>query len=101
VILDKLEQAFMVIGDRVITVGGGAKALDSYDIKQENVTAELIVKPRAAGPQEPIETRQSLNNMTKQAICELCVERFGIDLNFRTEKKLLITEFLCIQQLEI
>ena len=90
----------MVIGDRVITVSGGAKTIDEYDIKDDNVTSELVVKPRAATPKEPIETRQSLNNKSKQEICELCVERYGVDLNFRTEKKQLITEFLAAQDAE-
>ncbi|GEM_PF-5021568 len=99
-ILEKLERAFMVIGDRVIMVGGGAKTLDDYDIKEENVTTELVVKPRPAHEGDPIENRNSLNNMTKQAICELSVERFGVDLNFRTEKKQLITEFLDLQNEE-
>lgn len=99
-ILDQLERAFMVIGDRVITVGSGPKALDEYDIKNENVTAELVVKPRPVMPQEPIETRASLNNMTKQKICDLSTERFGVELSFRIEKKHLITEFLNLQDAE-
>lgn len=90
----------MVIGDRVITVGGGHKTLDEYDIKNENVTSELVVKPRPVMQQDPIETRASLNNMTKQAICDLCIERFGVELCFRTEKKQLITEFLDLQEQE-
>lgn len=99
-ILNQLERAFMVIGDTVITAGSGAKALDEYDIKEENVTSEVIVTPRSVEAQKPIETRQSLNNMTKKKICELCVERFGVDLNFRTEKKQLITTFLNTQDTE-
>ena len=86
----------MVIGDRVMATGN--KALDDYDIKDENITNELIVTHRKPSHQRPIETRQSLNNITKQQICELCVEIFGVDLNFRTEKKHLITQYIKLQE---
>jgi hypothetical protein len=95
-ILDQLERAFMVIGDKMITVGGGQNKFDDYE-----ATSELVVKPRAEEPRPYIETRLSLNDMTKQAICDLCMERYGIELNFRTEKKQLITEYLAIQDQEI
>lgn len=90
----------MVIGDKVITVGSGSLGLDDFDVQEENITSELVVRPRAALPRTTFETRQSLNNMTKQAICDLAVERYGVDMNFRTEKKQLITEFLALQDEE-
>ena len=96
-ILDQLEKAFMVIGNRVIMASGGQQNFDDFEIKNENVTNELVVKPRPLQQKRDLETRKSLNNMTKKAICELCIEIFGIDLNFRIEKKLLITEFLLLQ----
>jgi len=86
----------MVIGDKVITAGAGQNKFDDYE-----ATSELVVKPRAEEPRPYIETRLSLNNMTKQAICDLCMERYGIALNFRTEKKKLITEYLDIQDREV
>jgi hypothetical protein len=96
VILNQLERAFMVIGDRVMAAGN--KSLDDYDIKDENITNELVVTHRKPSHQHPIETRQSLNNITKQQICDKCVEIFGVDLNFRTEKKHLITEYIELQE---
>ena len=73
---------------------GGQKNFDEYDITDDNVTTELVIKPRKPAYTIPDEDRESLNNMTKRMICDRCVEQFGIELNFRTEKKLLITEFL-------
>lgn len=96
-ILDQLERALMAIGDKVITASGGFKNTDSFEIDKKNVTNELVVKPRPKTPIPLRETRNSLNNLTKQAICELASERYGFDLNFRTEKKILITQFLTIQ----
>lgn len=97
VILDQLEKAFMVIGDRVIMASGGQKNFDEFEIREDNVTNELVVKPRPLPLRAHLETRKSLNNITKQAICDLCVERYGVELNFRTEKKILITTYLSLQ----
>ena len=94
-ILDQLERAFMVIGDKMITVGGGQNNFDDYE-----AISELVVKPRADEPRPYLETRLSLNDMTKHAICERCMERYGVELNFRTEKKQLITQYLEIQEQE-
>lgn len=88
----------MVIGDKVIMAGGGYKNFDEFDVSEDNITSELVIKPRAGQPKRPTETRQSLNDMTKQQICELSLERFGIPLNYRNEKKSLISEFLDYQQ---
>lgn len=99
-ILDQLEKAFMVIGDKVLTVGSGQKGLDEFEILEGNKTSELVVKPRPAEQKHNIETRQSLNNMTKKAICDLCVEQYGVELNLRTEKKILITQYLELQEQE-
>lgn len=96
-ILDQLEKVFMVIGDKVIMASGGQKSFDNYDIREDNVTSELIIKPRTYAPNAILETRRSLNDITKQAICDLSVERYGVELNFRTEKKVLITSFLSLQ----
>lgn len=78
--------------------GGGYKNFDEFDVSEDNITSELVIKPRAGQPKRPMETRQSLNDMTKQQICELSLERFGIPLNYRSEKKSLISEFLDYQQ---
>ena len=94
VLLDQLEKVFMVIGDKVIMAGGGYKNFDEFDVSEDNITSELVIKPRPGQLKRPIESRQSLNDMTKQQICDLSLERFGIELNFRNEKKALISEFL-------
>lgn len=95
-IFEQLEKAFMVIGDRVIMASGGQKDLNDYDVIDEK-TSELVVKPRPRTPKRNLETRQSLNNKTKKEICEQAAEHYGIDLDIKTEKKLLITNFLEIQ----
>jgi hypothetical protein len=100
VILNQIERAFMLIGDKVITASSGIKALDDYNIKQDNITSELVIMPRAADTQHLVATRQSLNSITKQKICDMCLETFGVTLNFRIEKKHLITEYLALQDNE-
>lgn len=80
--------------------GSGQNNLDDFEILEGNVTSELVVKPRPKEPKTEVETRRSLNNMTKQAICDLSVERYGVELNFRTEKKDLISQYLELQDLE-
>jgi hypothetical protein len=100
-VLEQIEKAFKVIGDKVLTAGSGKNRLDDFEIIQGNVTTQLVVKPRKAVDNGFSETRRSLNNMTKQAICDLAVERYGVDLNMRTEKKVLITEYLELQEQEI
>lgn len=99
-LLEQIEKALMVVGDKVFMVSGGQKNFDEYDICEDNVTSELVIRPRPAVPQAPIESRESLNAKTKQKICELSVELFGVDLNPRTEKKHLITMFLEYQEAE-
>jgi hypothetical protein len=100
VLLDQLEKVFMVIGDRVIMAGGGYKNFDEFDVSEDNITSELVIRPRPGQPKKTLETRQSLNNMTKHQICELSLERFGVALNYRVEKKALISEFLEFQSQE-
>jgi hypothetical protein len=90
----------MVIGDKVIMAGGGHKNFDEFDVSEDNITSELVIRPRPGQRKKPVESRQSLNNMTKQQICDLSLERFGIELNFRDEKKALISEFLEYQTQE-
>ena len=99
-ILDQLERAFMVIGDKIIMAGSGAKDFDDFEILDENVTSELVVKPRPEEPKTHFETRQSLNNVTKKTICDLALERYGVELNFKTEKKMLISQYLALQEHE-
>lgn len=84
----------MIIGDKVIMASGGTKNFDDFEVKAENVTSELVVAPRLDLDKPTLETRKSLNNMTKAVICELALERFGVELVHRTEKKTLITQFL-------
>lgn len=78
--------------------GGGQKNFDDYDITDDNVTNELVVKPRKSIVTRLREDRVSLNNKTKRAICDQCLEDFGIELSIRHEKKFLITEFLSAQE---
>ena len=96
-LLDQLEKAFMVIGDKMIMVGGGYKNYDQFDTCDEIVTSELVIKPRVSESDLVIQDRKSLNNMTKKKICDLALELYGFELNFRTEKKLLISQFLELQ----
>lgn len=97
-ILDQLEKAFMLIGDKVIMVSGGQNNFDEHDITEGNVTSELVIKPRLPAFTKPHENRASLNNKTKRVICEQCLEDFGVELNIRPEKKFLITAFLAVQE---
>jgi hypothetical protein len=98
VILDQLEKALMIIGDKVIMVSGGQKNFDEHDIADDNVTSELVIKPRQPAFTKPHENRASLNNKTKRTICDQCLEDFGVELNIRPEKKFLITAFLTVQE---
>jgi hypothetical protein len=98
VILDQLEKALMIIGDKVIMVSGGQKNFDEHDIADDNVTSELVIKPRQPAFTKPHENRASLNNKTKRTICDQCLEDFGVELNIRPEKKFLITAFLAVQE---
>jgi|TARA_B110000240_G_C13106217_1_gene286384 hypothetical protein len=98
VILDQLEKALMIIGGKVIMASGGQKNFDEHDIADDNVTSELVIKPRQPAFTKPHENRASLNNKTKRAICDQCLEDFGVELNIRPEKKFLITAFLAVQE---
>ncbi len=99
--LTHLEKAFWVIGDRIIAMGSGTdKNFADKEIRKENITSELVIRPHPTAPKADPETRETLNQLTKQQICNLCNELFGVDLNFRTEKKLLITQFLEEQKKE-
>lgn len=97
-ILDQLEKALMIIGGKVIMASGGQKNFDEHDIADDNVTSELVIKPRQPAFTKPHENRASLNNKTKRAICDQCLEDFGVELNIRPEKKFLITAFLAVQE---
>jgi hypothetical protein len=98
VILDQLEKALMIIGGKVIMASGGQKNFDEHDIADDNVTSELVIKPRQPAFTKPHENRASLNNKTKRTICDQCLEDFGVELNIRPEKKFLITAFLAVQE---
>jgi len=98
VVFEQLEKAFMVIGDKVIMASGSQNELDDLEMIEEK-TSELIVKPRPRTiNKKPLESRRTLNNMTKKKICEKAVEIFGVDLDIKTEKKELITQYLELQQ---
>ena len=79
-------------------VSGGQKNFDEHDIADDNVTSELVIKPRQPAFTKPHENRASLNNKTKRTICDQCLEDFGVELNIRPEKKFLITAFLTVQE---
>jgi len=95
VLLDQLTKVFMVIGDKVIMAGGGQYNFDNFE--SYDMTKEVVVRPRSLKKTFVDETRNSLNNMTKQQICDLALERYGVEFNLRTEKKLLITQYLEVQ----
>lgn len=93
-ILDQIGRAFMLIGDKVIMASHDINTLHIID---ENVTSELVIKPRSHNNNEFVETRLTLNDKTKRQICELCLENFGVALSMRSEKKHLITSYLELQ----
>lgn len=97
--LETLEKAFYIIGDKVVSMGTGEyKKFDPREIRTENVTSELIITPKV--PKTfVVETAHSLNQLTKQQIVELAQERFGVDLSIRQPKAQLIEEFLIEQSL--
>lgn len=69
------------------------------DFDVSNTTSELVVNPRPDfSNKDYIECRKTLNSLTKQQICELSLEQFGVELDIRTEKKILISEFLRNQE---
>ena len=76
-------------------IGGGHEKF--ANIEHFDETTELVVSPRAKQPSAPQETRHSLNNMTKRQICDKSAEMYGVDLEVKTEKKLLITQYLEVQ----
>jgi len=92
VILEQIERFFMIVGDKVIAAGGGKVNFEEYE-----ATSELVIKPRSVETTEWLENYESLNNMTKQQICNLALERYGIDFKFRNKKEILISEFLSLQ----
>jgi hypothetical protein len=94
VILDQIGRAFMLIGDKVITA---SNEHSKFHILDDNITKELVIKPRPNVNSPMAETRLTLNNETKRRICELCLEHFGVSLNMRSEKKHLITSYLKFQ----
>jgi hypothetical protein len=94
VLLDQIEKALMVVGDKVFMISGGHKNFDEYNNCDDNVTSELVIRPRALVLKSPTETRATLNEKTKQQICDLSTA----PLNPRTEKKHLITLFLEYQE---
>ena len=93
-ILDQIERALMNIGHGVLVIGG-ATPLD----KNKNKNYKSLPETHVSEPSKLIETRMSLNNMTKKDICRICKERYNIVLDSYAEKKYLITEFLSYQNL--
>ena len=91
-LLEQFEKAFMVVGDKVFMISGGQKNFDEYNRCEDHVTSELVI--RARSHKQPTETRESLNNITKQQICDLS----HAVLDPRIEKKHLITLFLEYQE---
>ena len=90
-----LEKAFYAIGDKAIAMATGEhKNFADREIREENVTSELVVRPRVQASSAAAETRESLNQYTKLDICERAAEQFGADLNFRLDKATLIRHYL-------
>jgi hypothetical protein len=69
-------------------------------MKQDNVeqitTTPLIIRPRYEPPVHK-ETVASLNDMNKQEICDLSLEKFGVGMKLRTTKKELVAAFMRCQ----
>lgn len=94
-LLERLERVFMVIGDKVINASVGAKTLDEYDVTPDD---NIVVDPKTLSKLLlPNETRNSLNNISKEDICELSLKRFGKMLDINSEKKDLISSYLSLQ----
>ena len=92
--LETLEKAFYVIGDRVIAMSVGSDKFDGREIRAENVTPELVIRPVTNVTTTVVETRETLSQLTKRDICSLSAERFGVDLNYRLGKPELISAYL-------
>ena len=96
--LETLEKAFYVIGDRVIAMSVRSDKFDGKEIRSENVTSELIIRPVASMATTIVETRETLSQLTKRDICNLAIERFDADLNYRLGKPALISAYLDEQE---
>jgi hypothetical protein len=92
--LETLEKAFYVIGDRFIAMSVGSDKFNGREIRTENVTPELIIRTGVKHDTVVVETRETLSRLTKGDICSLSVERFGVDLNHRLNKLELIAAYL-------
>lgn len=95
--LETLEKAFYVIGNKMINMSTGSDSLDSHEFHDAIITNELIIRPQSQ-KSIVVQTRETLNQLTKQRICDLAAEEFGAEFNFRTEKKQLISLYLLEQQ---
>lgn len=93
-ILARLEQAFKFIGEKVISVANGQNSVENFEIVNQNIAIPNVLHDD--GPNN-LENRRTLNNLTKQDICNLAVIRYNIELNVYNEKKHLITEYLELQ----
>ena len=92
--LETLEKAFYVIGDRVMAMSVGNPKFDQREIYADNITNELVIRPTKITPPVLMETRETLSQITKRDICNMSLERFGVELNYRLGKPELISMYL-------
>jgi len=94
----QLENVFYKIGDVVISMG---KQVGNVEIQDENITNELVIRSAVKADVCEIETVISLASKTKYEICLLAEEKYGLVLNMRDTKNILITNYLAEQEVQL
>lgn len=56
-------------------------------------TTQLTIRPKPVSPVHE-ETAATLAQLTKREICDLSLEKFGVEMKIRNTKDVLIAEFL-------
>lgn len=94
-LLEQIEKAFKAVGSHLMA-GGIINNVDNFHLRDDNVTSELLISPYYY-KSKVIETSETLQTFTKQQICDLALDRFGIILNYHTVKKILMQQYLDLQ----
>lgn len=93
-LLEQIEKAFKAVGSHLMA-GGIINNVENFHLRDDNVTSELLVLTRYR--HKLTETADTLQSFTKQQICDLALDRFGIELNYHTAKQLLMQQYLDLQ----
>jgi hypothetical protein len=88
-----LGELFYVIGDKIVSFGTHSK----HDDQKEILDPDRVFDKPITDDLVPVESPESLREMTKQDICNLSAERFGVGLNIRSTKPELISAYLTRQ----